>query len=74
MIRVLSCAVLVGSALAGSQSGALLRGGEEPELRVSGDGVDHVAKAHEAAQAMLTKSSEARATGKALCSAEKAHA
>ncbi len=71
LIRLISCAVLVGGTLAGSHT-ALLRGGEEPELRVSGDGVDHVAKAHEAAQAMLTKSTEARATGKGLCAEEKA--
>ena len=62
MFRLISCAALIGGALAGGHAGALLRGGEDPpELRVSGDGVDHVAKAHEAAQAMLTKSGEARA-------------
>ena len=73
MIRILSCALVVGSALAGGHGvGLLLRGQEEPELRVSGDGVDHVAKANEAAQAILTKSGEARSLAKETCDAEKA--
>jgi hypothetical protein len=53
----------------------LLRGNEEPlgaELRVSGDGIDHVAQGFSAAKAILSTSSNARTVAKETCTEEQA--
>ena len=62
MLRILSVAVLaLTSATAANVdhrgSSLLLRGSEDPELRVSGDGIDHVAAGFDAGKLFFSLNS-----------------
>ena len=76
MIRILTAIAFVSTCAAinvQDRSTSLLRGNEEPlgaELRVSGDGIDHVAQGFEAAKSILSTSSQSRTVAKETCTEE----
>ena len=58
--------------LLGGAAATNIRGLDGPELRVSGDGINHVDAAFASANAILKESGEARALASATCAEEKA--
>jgi hypothetical protein len=72
---LLTLSLLSGATAIDTRQSQLLRGHEEPalgggELRVSGDGIDHVAQGFQAAKAILSTSSAARTVAKETCTTE----